>query len=863
MNRKQKFEQFLHLTIQKATAIGCVLLVIVMLVAGHAEAMRVTRLAGETMGTIKQQCTSFNKLVSSDRTKSLFRLIELMRVLRQDLSEDDSHVDDSYLEQYCDRLRLTGVAVLDGNLEMEASGYTRQFVSGSWMETADGERFADILAYPKKMYAERVEVDGEYYDICAVARMDADGIIIGYYHQPSALISDTENDLESLLTGLKLERDGHYAIVENGVVRATSDTTIKDQNVSENPTLNGLSEISNDGHLHLVRVKNRHRHYWGYRSAYEGYILYIYYPVSAMLSGPLIAAALFAILYLFLCMLYFGVRNRTLHENKEELEISNGKLKQTIKTLKALETIYFSLFYVDMKENRYETIYQAPWLVDVIPKFGVYTELKQLFVDKMVVPEFCEEINHRMSQEFILENLSSKNISDVRKSFYTDYQAIRGGEIRWCRVTATVVDHDADGRPYHVLALIQDINRDKEREADYQNRIIKEAQEAKMANLAKSEFLRRISHDIRTPINGIKGFIELGAKHPEDAALQAHCRDGATVALHTLLELVNSVLDMSKLETNDVTLEEKPFDLTELLTELNTVILPQAETRQIKSESMRQEGLPVSHLIGSPRHLSQILLNLGVNAVKYGKPGGYIHFNTQLVAQDVDTVTYEFSCADNGVGMSEDFQKHLFEPFMQETAGARTKYEGTGLGLAIVKKLVDAMHGTITCKSEKGVGTTFTVRLTFQIDHAYADGVGQPEVSAANVLEGRRILLAEDNELNMEIAEFMLTDCGAVVTKAWNGQEAVSLFGKSEIGYFDAVCMDIMMPEMDGLEAARTIRAMDRSDAKQVPVVAMSANTFPDDIQRSREAGFDAHIAKPINEKALITVLGGLLRNRG
>lgn len=856
MNKKQKLEQLLHLTVQKATAIGCVLLVVVMLAAGHAEAMKIRKLAGTTMDTIKQQCTSFNKLVSSDRTKSLFRLIELMRVLRQDLYEDNSHIDDAYLEQYCDRLRLTGVAVLDGDSRLEASGYTRRFQDASWMNSADGERFADILVHPKKMYAERVEINGEYYDICAVARMDADGIIIGYYHQPSSLISDTESDLESLLTGLHLERDGHYAIVEEGVVRATSDTTIKDQNVSDNQTLMELSKIAKDEHLHMVTISGKHLHYWGYRSAYEGYMIYIYYPLLEMFTGPLIAAGLFAVFYLFLCMLYFGVRNRTLRENKEKLEFSNGRLRQTIKTLKALETIYFSLFYVDMRENRYETIYQAPWLVDVIPKFGVYTELKQLFVDKMVVAEFREEIDHRMSPEFISESLSSKNISEVRKSFYTDYQAIRGDELRWCRVTATPVDHDKDGNPIHVLALIQDINKDKEREADYQNQIIKEAQEAKMANLAKSEFLRRISHDIRTPINGIQGFINLGAKHPDDPEMQAHCWDGASLALHTLLELVNSVLDMSKLETNDITLEEKPFDLTELLKELNTIIQPQAQAKEIQSASVRHDGVPIPHVIGSPRHLSRILLNLETNAVKYGRPGGYIKFNTRMLSFDEQTVTYEFICEDNGVGMSEEFQKHLFEPFTQETAGARTRYEGTGLGLAIVKKLVDAMHGTVTCESKKNVGTTFRVKLTFMIDHAYVEEDVELDES---ILEGKHVLLVEDNELNMEIAEYMFLDRGAKVTKAWDGQEAVEKFETSEIGYYDVIFMDIMMPKMNGLEAAGAIRALEREDAKKVPMIAMSANTFPDDIQRNLDAGINEHIAKPIDEKKILIACNKLL----
>lgn len=853
-------KKFFQFTIYKAVIFGLVLLLLTASVTGHKTAMETTVIAENTMDTLKQQCSSFNKLVDSDRTKGLFRLTDLLRDFSNRLADEPSLADDTMLEQYVDSLRISGVTLLNGELKTEASGHTRRFSDPDWQKTDIGSRFADIITYPAKIFAERTEVNGEYYDVCAVARKDAPGIIIGYYKQPSGLISDTENDLESLLTGLNLEQNGHYAIIEDGNVRATSVQSMKDKALSDDAVLQQLSHIEQNGKLHLIKADGKH--YWGYRSAYEGYIICIYYPFATVFSDSLFASALFAAVYFFFCVLYFAVRNRTLYENQEKLKESNLRLTESVRMLRSLETIYFSLFYVDLLSDSYNTIYIAPWLEKAIPQSGVYTTLKNTFLTTMVVPAYREDIDRRMSGDFIRKTLCKENITAVRKSFYTDYQALRGGEIKWCRVSATVVDFDDAGMPVHILALLQDVDSEKTKEADYQAQILKEAHEAKVANLAKTEFLRRISHDIRTPVNGIKGYIDMAASHPDDPEIQAHCRESANAVLHTLLELVNSVLDMSKLESDEVVLEEKPFDLTELLDEINAVLKPQAASKNIEYEIMRQDGLAVSHLIGSPRYLSQILLNLASNAIKYGRPGGYLRLNTKLISSTGQEAVYEFTCEDNGIGMSGEFQKHLFEPFSQEAQNARTKYEGVGLGLSIVKKLVDALGGTITCRSEKDVGTTFCVRLTFRIDKDYKVPDHPSEKSDHSVLEGKNVLLAEDNELNMEIAEFLLTDRGAKVTKAWNGEEAVDIFAASETGFFDIIFMDIMMPVKDGLTATREIRSLDREDAKTVPITAMSANAFSDDIQRSLDAGMNAHISKPIDEAKLTATAELLLNGR-
>ena len=849
---------FVWLTFRSAVCIGLVLLVLVMLFSGYLEGRSNADIAANTMSTLKQQCISFNRLTAADRTKSLFRLSDLMQTLSAQLERQPELATDEYLEHFVDSLRLSGVALLDDTLTLEASGYTRRYRHSAWPGSDNQESFADILEHPAKIYVERIELVGEYYDVCAVSRRDAPGVIIGFYRQPSGLITSMETDLESLLNGLHLEQGGQYIVAENGAVRVTSDETMLGTAVVDNALLQKLSGLPKDDRLHPFFVGTKA--YLGCRSGCENYSLFIYYPAAEAFSVSLMTAVAFAAAYSILCLFVFAARNRALHENQAALRQSNRDLRRTINMLQSLETIYFSLFYVDLRADWYDSIYVAPWLQSAVPQKGVYTELKQMFLDTMMVPEYQKDVDERMSPAFIRQTLCKENITEVRRSFYTDYQAIRGDRNPWCRVTVTVVDYDDEGKPFHVLALIQDIDEEKAREAAYQARILKEAHDAKVANNAKTSFLRRISHDIRTPINGIQGYIDMAGSHPDDAALQEHCREKASVALHTLLELVNGVLEMSKLESSEVVLEEKPFDLRVLLDDVDTVLAPQAAAKNVRFEEAHGEAAAFPHLIGSPQHLNQILLNIATNGVKYTRSGGCIRLNTRLLSHTGDMVMYEFVCEDTGIGMSQEFQQHMFEPFVQESNSARSTYEGVGLGLSIVKKLVDAMGGTIACQSEKDVGTTFRIRLSFRID-PQPEPDEQVPVMDNTVLRGKHILLVEDNELNMEIAALFLTEHGASVTKAWNGREAVERFAASAPGQFDLILMDIMMPEMNGLEATRAIRALTRPDAKTIPILAMSANSFQDDVQRSLEAGMNGHVSKPIDSTRLCAVLSGYIHS--
>ena len=401
--------------------------------------------------------------------------------------------------------------------------------------------------------------------------------------------------------------------------------------------------------------------------------------------------------------------------------------------------------------------------------------------------------------------------------------------------------------------------QEQEKDEKYKSELLIAAKKAEAANEAKTEFLQRMSHDIRTPINGICGLVNMADHYADDTEKQTEYRTKVKEASNLLLELVNEILDMSKLESDEVVLEEIPFNLSSISGEVFIVIEQMAAEQNIRIMWEKKE---ITHrdLIGSPGYVKRVMMNILSNAVKYNRENGQIYISCmEIPSEQPEMTTMEFVCRDTGIGMTEEFQKCVFEPFAQEHTGSRAKFTGTGLGLSISRKLVEKMGGTITFESEKGVGTTFVIRVPFKIDLDADKREEQKDVSEKSI-KGLHILLAEDNELNMEIAEFVLQNEGAGVTKAWDGQEAVELFRNSEPGEFDVILMDIMMPVMNGYETTKMIRSLDREDAKAIPIIAMTANAFTEDRIRAKEAGMDEHVAKPVDVELLIKVIHKLVK---
>mgnify|MGYP004518135365 FL=1 len=405
------------------------------------------------------------------------------------------------------------------------------------------------------------------------------------------------------------------------------------------------------------------------------------------------------------------------------------------------------------------------------------------------------------------------------------------------------------------------LEQQREHDEAYKEQLREAARAAEKANKAKTEFLQRMSHDIRTPINGIRGFIEMGNYYKDDLAKQAEYREKIWQSSGFLLDLVNEVLEMGKLSSGEIQMEEIPFNLRELCNEVKGIVTPQAQEKGVEF-IVKKDELPYPCLIGSPVHVKRILLNIVGNAVKYNKNNGRVYITLVESKTDDETMLVEFKCEDTGIGISKRFLPHVFDAFAQDSDIARSSYEGTGLGMPIAKSLVDKMGGTLDVESEKGVGTTFTMRIPFKKAAEQPSEEQKQEAPDIELVKGMHVLLAEDNKLNMEIAQFFLDTAGITSKCVLNGKEAVEAFEDSAVHEYDAVLMDIMMPFMNGMEATQKIRALEREDAGTVPIIAMTANAFVEDKKQAMAAGMTDYITKPLQMDLLLHLLAKYAKKR-
>ncbi len=382
-------------------------------------------------------------------------------------------------------------------------------------------------------------------------------------------------------------------------------------------------------------------------------------------------------------------------------------------------------------------------------------------------------------------------------------------------------------------------------------------EKVRRANSSKSEFLSHMSHDLRTPINGILGMLVMMERNQEDREWQRECREKIRVSTEHLLSLVNDVLQVSRLESGRPSAVEEPFDMHDILENCITILSPQAAENGIQLV-LEKRGLQHGRLVGNPLHLKQILMNVIDNALKYNRPHGSVTVHAEECACRGGIADYRFVIEDTGIGIGEEFKKHIFEPFAQEHQDARTYYQGVGLGMSIVKKMVDQMKGSIEVDSQVGKGSVVRITLPLQIDGEQHAQPVKEEQNQLDSIDGMRVLLVEDNEINCEIVEFMLREAGAEVVTANDGKEAVDLFAEADPGTFDCILMDLMMPVMSGYEAAHVIRGMNRSDAKSVPIIALSANAFEEDVALAKDAGMNEHLAKPVDIRKMFALMNRL-----
>ena len=512
----------------------------------------------------------------------------------------------------------------------------------------------------------------------------------------------------------------------------------------------------------------------------------------------------------------------------------------------ATSQIYHAIYHIDLIQDRIEKLAGANQ--NYTPTGVVTSATAQLndILEKMVAPS-----HHEIMQYFF--DLTTVNDRLHGKLFISrEYPSPQG---IWRRATFIVQNRDTDDDVTEILYVTQIIDDYKQKELAYQQELVKAVESANQANTAKTDFLNRMSHDIRTPLNGILGMLDIAQKNETNPKALLECHEKMRTAAFHLKALVNDVLDMQRMETDRFFLEQIPFDIREILDNCWSMLEAQASRLDITLKKIKPGSLKYPYLIGSPLHIRQIFMNLLSNAIKYNKPGGSISVHAKIIRQVHQNVIYKFIISDTGIGISPEFQKHIFEPFAQEDTGARTIYKGTGLGMAVVHRLGQEMGGTIQLKSEKNVGSTFTLILPFTIDEHQPSASAETATDTPADLTDLHILVVEDNELNLEIAVFSLEAAGLNVSTAINGLEAVRLFEKSKPYEYDIILMDIMMPVMNGLDAAKAIRGLSRPDATTVPIIALSANAFAEDIQKSKNAGINEHLAKPLEMDKVLKVI--------
>ena len=533
---------------------------------------------------------------------------------------------------------------------------------------------------------------------------------------------------------------------------------------------------------------------------------------------------------------------------------------------------YTSVYYFDLNHDTIE-ILKLDKKANAVKLLGTKLRKKINYTEDM--KKYCNCYVAKKDQEEFLRVMSLKNVRKMlskEKRFVYRYESnpnMSGHqhfEVQALRIIDKEFDDTAILAFRHIDHIIAEEEERKERlkqaieMEEHSKRLEMEKQSAVEANEMKSRFLSSISHDIRTPINGIQGMLRIADTYPNDLKKQNECREKIWIASNYLVTLVNNVLNMNRLENKSIDLSEQSFNMIDLLMDITGMTDMQIGAQGLHSVVDWKPGyIDHRYLIGSAEGLSRILMNLNSNAIKYNKPGGTIYCRCMEKQRDGDTVWFEFITADTGIGMDEEFLKCAFDPYIQKDNETLSSIKGVGLGLSIVRQTVDQMGGTIKVESKIGEGTKYTIMLPFKINH-------DPHIEKKSLrhipLKGVKALLVEDNDLNLEIAKFHLEQEDIKVYTAINGAEAVKMFEESEVGFYDIILMDIMMPIMDGLEATKQIRSMNRADALAIPIIAMSANAFEEDVKKSLEAGMNDHLIKPLDGKKVIDTIKEYLANK-
>ncbi len=808
-----------------------------------AEARKV---AENDIADLKKQCSYYDDFLSSDEVKSLARLSEQTEDIADVLDIMSERERSQFLQRYIGNDRVSCILILDEDLKPDSDYPEVAACYSEWSNEVSDSAVADIIRYPRKIYSARIKHDSRTYDIAAAARRDKTGVVFCAVLQNDGKLEQSYSSVRNLLGANETALGGLLYVTRDSELVA-SNTGNKNINKHEVDELNAYTVQKTGGDL--TRFKCNGNIYYGTGAKYREYEIFAFYPSVEVYSGCRSALFVAFTLYVIASFLIIAAYYHSRISHNREMERKND-------IISTISYIYSVVTAIDLRTGTYTLLkYPQEW-----GNVAVKGPANAVFYESLVssaAAEFREGYRSFSDPGTLDERIREDDYLEY------DYQNTRG---EWESDKIIPQDRYENGNLASFILVRKSINEQKKAELENQEKLKAAMKAEQTANQSKTDFLRRISHDTRTPINVILGMLEIASRNPDDAELQRSCRNKCRKATEYLLDLVNDILTVNKISAEAGEGNDKG----------NTVFDPAKEAEkviQVADERAKTAGVTLTAeyrdctgklLVGEPLYLRQIMMNIITNAIKYSSKGGTVNVSVSEAPdpENKDCAKIRFVCEDHGIGMSREFQEKMFEPFTQEGQTANGRFSGVGLGLSIVKKLVGRQNGTIDVQSEKGKGTRFEITLSYKYSSGELTEQKSETPAAAESLEGLNILVAEDNELNMEIVEYMLTDAGANVLRATNGAEALKAFTDSKPGEIDAILTDMTMPVMDGPEETRRIRALDRTDAKTVPIIAMTANLFDEDIKKCTDSGMTGFLPKPLNPAQLVATIAGHCRQK-